>query len=68
MKKQGGVLITVRDSDKKEIGDIARQYEKLGFQLFATEGTARVLTKQGLSAQPDMREESWSGFFLGTRM
>ncbi len=52
MKKQGGVLITVRDSDKKEIGDIARQYEKLGFQLFATEGTARVLTKQGLSAQP----------------
>ena len=52
MKKQGGVLITVRDTDKKEIGEIARQYAKLGFALFATEGTARVLREQGMAAQP----------------
>jgi carbamoyl-phosphate synthase large subunit len=50
MVKQGGVLITVRDSDKPEIVDIARQYAELGFTLYATGGTAQLLNQAGLPA------------------
>ena len=46
MKKTGGVLITVRDTDKEEIAETARAFYKLGFRLYATEGTARVLERQ----------------------
>lgn len=49
MHKTGGVLITVRDSDKKEIADVAKKFAALGFMLYATEGTAAVLQKSGLS-------------------
>lgn len=38
MQVEGGVLITVRDSDKAEIAGIARRYDELGFTLYATEG------------------------------
>jgi len=48
MVKQGGVLITVRDSDKPEIVDLARKFAELGFTLYATDGTARVLEHSGL--------------------
>ncbi|MEN6459899.1 MAG: carbamoyl-phosphate synthase large subunit [Syntrophomonas sp.] len=48
MVKQGGVLITVRDSDKPEIVDIARKYAELGFKLYATDGTARILEQSDL--------------------
>ncbi len=48
MTKQGGVLITVRDSDKREICAVARLYADLGLKLYATEGTAAVLEKAGM--------------------
>lgn len=48
MRKDGGVFITVRDSDKIEIGEIAKKFDKMGFQLYATIGTATVLTRVGL--------------------
>jgi carbamoyl-phosphate synthase large subunit len=48
MVKQGGVLITVRNSDKPEMVDIARKYSELGFILYATGGTAKVLEQAGL--------------------
>ena len=51
MKKEGGVLITVRDSDKGEIGRIAKMYKKLGFRLYATHGTAQTLQKAGLEVE-----------------
>ena len=50
MKKKGGVFITVRDSDKAEIGEIAKKYYDLGFKLYATNGTAEVLKKYGIDA------------------
>ena len=49
MNKKGGVLFTVRDSDKHEIVDVARKYDELGFDLYATEGTARALEAVGLT-------------------
>ncbi len=45
MKKSGGVLLTVRDTDKQEIIYVAEKFEKLGFDLYATSGTASVLNK-----------------------
>lgn len=50
MKKNGGVFITVRNSDKQEIGEIAKKYYDLGFKIYATEGTAAVLSKYGIDA------------------
>ncbi len=50
MKKDGGVFITVRNSDKVEIGEIAKKYADLGFTIYATSGTAEVLKKFGIDA------------------
>ena len=48
MKKHGGVFITVRDPDKNEIGAVAKKYNALGFTLYATKGTARIIRDYGL--------------------
>ena len=50
MTKSGGVLITVRNSDKGEIGDTAKKYAELGFDIYATKGTAEVLKEYGIEA------------------
>jgi len=49
MYKSGGILITVRNSDKNDIMDVAKKFDVLGFTLYATAGTAEVLRKIGLS-------------------
>lgn len=46
---KGGVLITVRDTDKEEVIQIAKDFSTLGFHLYATEGTAHILREHGLS-------------------
>ena len=51
MNKGGGVFITVRDQDKGEVGEIAKKFDKMGFELYATTGTAMVLAKVGLSVK-----------------
>ena len=51
LKKQGGVLITVRDSDKAEIGDIAHKFARCGFSLYATKGTAGLLKSKGFKVR-----------------
>lgn len=43
---EGGVLMTVRDTDKAEIIEIASKYEELGFDLYATAGTANKLNNE----------------------
>ncbi len=48
MKRSGGILITVRDSDKPEIANVAKNYYELGFELYATEGTAEVIRRAGM--------------------
>ncbi len=49
MTRAGGVLLTVRTSDQHEIPDIARKFHSMGFALYATEGTAGVISRNGLS-------------------
>ncbi|TCI45538.1 MULTISPECIES: carbamoyl-phosphate synthase large subunit [unclassified Exiguobacterium] len=41
---KGNVLLTVADQDKDEALDIARRFNRLGFRLMATSGTATALT------------------------
>jgi len=47
----GKLFISVRDSDKRAIAALARQFVELGFSLCATAGTADALEKQGLAVQ-----------------
>ena len=51
LKKQGGIFITVRDSDKAEIGETAKRFYDLGFELYATRGTAKVIEDYGLKVK-----------------
>ncbi len=45
MYDKGGVLISVRDSDKNEVIEIASRFEALGFEIYATGGTASILNR-----------------------
>lgn len=47
--KGGGILMTVRDSDKPELIGIAEQFEKYGFELWATGNTAKMLNMHGIA-------------------
>ena len=46
----GNVFISVRDRDKKHIVDVAKKLHELGFAIYATEGTAKVLRDNGIPA------------------
>ncbi|MDE7233872.1 MAG: carbamoyl-phosphate synthase large subunit, partial [Ruminiclostridium sp.] len=45
MFDKGGVLISVRNEDKPEIIELASRFEKLGFEIYATSGTASTLNR-----------------------
>lgn len=45
LKATGGVLITVKNSDKQEVLDIAMKFESMGFDIYATSGTAHTLNQ-----------------------
>ncbi len=50
MKNSGGVLISVRDSDKEEVISVADRFAKLGFDIYATSGTALKLNQNMVAA------------------
>ncbi|MDE5768395.1 MAG: carbamoyl-phosphate synthase large subunit [Oscillospiraceae bacterium] len=45
LKREGGVLISVRNSEKKEMIRIADKFSRMGFELYATSGTASYLNR-----------------------
>jgi carbamoyl-phosphate synthase large subunit len=47
----GSALLTVRDKDKQRTLKLAVELEKLGFEIFATEGTHNFLTKHGVKSK-----------------
>ena len=47
----GRVFLSVSDADKPRVAEVARLYAELGFDLVATNGTARVLEAAGLRVQ-----------------
>ncbi len=50
MKNTGGVLISVRDSDKQEVLAVAERFAKLGFDIYATPATALKLNQNMIAA------------------
>jgi carbamoyl-phosphate synthase large subunit len=51
LPKHKQVIITVKDSDKGEVIDIGRRFEKLGYKIYATRSTAQVLKDNGVHAR-----------------
>jgi carbamoyl-phosphate synthase large subunit len=47
----GTVFISVMDSDKSAIFEVAQTFDKIGFTIVATGGTCRFLNDQGIAAQ-----------------
>ncbi len=47
---KGNILLTVADKDKRELLPIAKKIKKLGFHIFATEGTSNFLKKEGVKS------------------
>lgn len=48
LERKGGILFTVRKTDRAEIADTAKRFEELGFTLYATPGTARSIRQAGI--------------------
>ena len=48
LPQAGGVLITVNDFDKGSALKIARDFQRLGFDIYATAGTGAFFTQAGL--------------------
>ena len=51
LPKHKKMIITVRDSDKEEIVDIAKRFEALGYEIYSTVGTAKHLRDNGVNAR-----------------
>lgn len=51
----GRVFLSVGDSHKPRVAEVARQFVELGFELVATHGTASVLEAAGLTVQRVMK-------------
>ena len=49
LPKSGKVFLSVRESDKAGVADVARQLLALGFELVATRGTALAIKEAGLA-------------------
>ncbi len=51
LPSKGTVLITVNDTDKSSVIDVAKRFEKLGFKIIATAGTSIYLADNGIKAE-----------------
>lgn len=51
IKKEGGVLVSVRDKDKEEIYPIVKRMQDIGFTIYATKGTAAFLAERGVKVE-----------------
>ena len=52
LPKHKKMIISVKDSDKLEAVGVAKRFKKLGYEIFATRNTARVLNENGVLAIP----------------
>lgn len=50
LPKHKKMIITVRDSEKSKVIDIAKRFQALGYIIYSTKGTARVLNDNGVNA------------------
>ena len=52
LPKHKKMILSVKDSAKLESVDIYKSFKKLGYEIFATRGTARVLNEHGILTIP----------------
>ncbi|MGB0128751.1 MAG: carbamoyl-phosphate synthase large subunit [Rhodocyclaceae bacterium] len=52
LPKSGKAVLSVKGSDKTKAVEVARELSELGFQLYATRGTATFLQENGLAVTP----------------
>ncbi len=50
LPKHKNMIITVRDEDKQDIVPIAKRFSDLGYKIYATRSTAKVLNENGVKA------------------
>lgn len=50
LPKHKKMIITVRDSEKSKVIDIAKRFQALGYTIYSTKGTAKVLNDNGVKA------------------
>jgi carbamoyl-phosphate synthase large subunit len=50
LPKTGKVYISVADEDKRSVVDLAKRLSSIGFQIYATRGTADVLRSKGIES------------------
>ncbi len=48
---RGSILVSLADEDKSEALDMIRQLSRMGFRLYATEGTASMIERAGMPVQ-----------------
>jgi len=52
----GTVLITVSERDRPAVGDVAKQFADLGFEIRATVGTHAFLKSKGIASEPILKQ------------
>lgn len=52
LPKHKKMIMTIKEADKEESVDIAKRFKKLGYDIFATRGTAKYLNDHGVLAIP----------------
>lgn len=52
LPKHKKMILTVKDSDKMDAVEVGRRFKALGYDIFATKATARVLNQNGVLAIP----------------
>ena len=50
LPKHKNMIMTVKDADKQELVPIAKRFENLGYKIYATRRTAKVLKENGVNA------------------
>ena len=60
LPKHKNMIITVRESEQENVVPIARRFQNVGYKIFATRGTAKVLNANGVKALPVRKLEQES--------
>ena len=65
LPKSGKIFVSVADRDKPQMLLAIRRLSQLGFEILATEGTAQILQRHGVSAKPVRKHSQGSSDTLG---
>lgn len=64
LPKHKKMILTVKDSDKLEAVDIGRRFQKLGYTIYSTRSTCKVLNEHGVDSIPINKIEQESPTLL----